>query len=104
MTEEYKRKFSICLRIDKITPAHTYFSIFSAMILEEYEHRNVTRAKAGELCMRREEVVPFIEHLAPHILMFKDESIRDYFEEVKSELKLLYTIETLERIYDPQPD
>ena len=103
MTEE--KKFSICLRIDSVTPAHTYFSvsIFSAMILKEYEHNQATRGKAGELCMRNEEVVPFIKHLAPHILMIKDDSLSEYFEGIKDELKLLYTtsIKTPESYFDP---
>lgn len=64
----YGRKFSISVRIDSITPAHVRLSIFSAMILDEYDHKEATRARAGELCLRVDEFVPFIDQLTPHLI------------------------------------
>jgi len=62
------RKFSISVRIDNVNPAHVRLSIFSAMILEEYDHVQATRGKAGDLVLRCEEFVPFMEQLDPHLV------------------------------------
>jgi hypothetical protein len=43
-------------------------SVFSNMVVVEYEHHQVTRAKAGELCLTVDEFGPFVQHTQPHIV------------------------------------
>lgn len=62
------KKFSISVRIDKVTPSHVYLSVFSNMVLEKYCHEDVTRAKAGELVLTRDEFTPFLNHIRPHVI------------------------------------
>jgi hypothetical protein len=62
-------KFSICVKILTITPAHIGFVIFAGFILDEKAHEDMTRDSLGEpLMLRNQEFVPFIQRLRPHIL------------------------------------
>jgi hypothetical protein len=67
---DIKKKFSLSVRVDSVTPAHVRLSIFSGMILEEYDHDQATRGKAGDLTLRVEEFGPFLDHVKPHIVSF----------------------------------
>jgi hypothetical protein len=66
------KKFSLCVRIDRITPAHAYLSIFSGMILAEHDHKDATRGKAGDLVLRMEELGPFLDCARPHLVKLDD--------------------------------
>ena len=70
---EHKKKLSLSIRVDDINPAHVRLSVFSAMVLEEYAHDQVTRAKSGDLVLRVDEFGPFIDHIQPHIISLRDE-------------------------------
>jgi hypothetical protein len=62
------RKFSFSIRVDKINPVHIHLSVFAAMILQEYEHNEATREKAGELTLRADEFAPFLDQVQPHMV------------------------------------
>jgi len=65
-------KFSLSIRVDKITPAHVYLSVFSAMVPDEYDHNQVTRGKSGDLVLRVDEVWSFLDRVKPDILTCED--------------------------------
>ena len=63
------KKLSFSIRIDKVTPAHVYVSVFSNMIQEEYDHEQATRAKCGDLCFSVEEFSAWMGHVKPHLVL-----------------------------------
>jgi hypothetical protein len=76
-----ERKFSLTVRIDHVTPAHVYLSLFCAMILNEYDHGQATRGKAGMITVRAEEFKPFLDHINPHLISVSDLVPQDALEE-----------------------
>jgi len=64
-----QRKLSIGLRIDSVSPSHVHFALFSAMVLVEYSHDQVTRGKSGDLCLSVDEFSVFADRLKPHIII-----------------------------------
>lgn len=76
------RKFSISVRIEHLTPAHVTVGVFSAMVLVEYDHTQVTRGKSGTLTMRCEELQPFLKQLDPHIISRLDSIASDKLEQL----------------------
>lgn len=75
------KKLSFSVRIDRVTSSHTYVSIFSNMVLEEYDHEDVPRAHCGALTFTNEEVGPWINHIRPHLVLFKDLDVENDYEE-----------------------
>lgn len=75
------KKLSFSVRIDRVTPAHTYISVFSNMVCTEYDHENVTRAKCGELTFSNEEFPSWLTHVNPHIVTFMDIPVENDFVE-----------------------
>lgn len=73
-------KFSLSVRIENYTPAHTTLGIFCNLIPSEYEHSQVTRAKAGTIVLRNEEVVPLLKAMNPHIISAMSEDCFPYME------------------------
>jgi len=74
----YPTKLSLSVRIDDITPRHVTISIFSNMIPVEQSHAEATRGLCGNLCMRVDELQPFLERVNPNKL-----SCREHRDAVK---------------------
>jgi hypothetical protein len=70
------KKLSFSIRIDNISPSHVHCSLFAAMILEEYDHAQATRAKAGDFVLTVAEFIPFIAHIKPPMILLS-ETIKD---------------------------
>lgn len=73
--EEYK--YSLGIRVDRVTPGHVYCSMFSGLICEEYEHHNATRGKAGNTVVSVREFQGFLNHHKPHVFSLLHEDLKD---------------------------
>ena len=64
-----KTKFSLVVRVDRLTPMHVYCSIFCANIPKEQEHPQATRALTGTLVLRIDEFEDFLERVRPDLIL-----------------------------------
>lgn len=61
-------KFSLAIRIDRVTPAHVYLSIFCGMVPKDIPHARATRGKAGDLVISVKEFSSFLDRVCPDML------------------------------------
>ena len=73
-------KFSLTVRVDRITPAHVYLSIFCGMVLEEIPHERATRGRAGALVVGIDEFASFLDRVRPDMLTALEDVNLDLLE------------------------
>jgi hypothetical protein len=62
---DYPKKLSYSVWIKGLSPSHVQLNLYLNMIPEEQDHIQATRALAGTLTLRNEELGPFLERTQP---------------------------------------